>query len=481
MRMMMAMVAAAGAMAVGAGAPGARGAGEVRTTADIDKMIGEISPEKIHAHVERMAAFGTRHTLSATDSPVRGIGAARRWIHSTFEAIGEEAAAGAGAGGARQGATAVDVSFDTHIVEPDGRRIDKTVELMNVIAVLPGSMPEARERLIYVTGHYDSINGDVMDREADAPGANDDASGVAVLLEMARVMAGRTFDATIVFMATAGEEQGLIGARLHSRAAAEEGKHIQAVLNHDIVGDPAGQFAKDSPQAAKSRTTIRVFSQGVPPAPPAVQIAQIAMMGAESDSPSRQLARYIAEVARQHGTAIQPMLVFRNDRFLRGGDHTAFLEAGFPAAVRFTAMHEDYTRQHQHVREETNEEGETVPYGDLPRFVEGVFLANVARLSAATAAHLANAPSPPPEARIVAAALSTTTLLRWGACPEPDTAGYEVVWRATTSPSWEHGKDVGAVTEFELDLHKDNWLFGVRAYDRDGFRSPVAFPTVVRE
>ncbi|TVQ33714.1 MAG: M20/M25/M40 family metallo-hydrolase [Phycisphaeraceae bacterium] len=469
------IVAAAMALAAGPLCAARQAAAESRTLGpdEVGPMLSEISPERVRADIDALCGFGTRHTLSDTESGDRGIGAARRWIRGEFE----KAAAESG----RSGDEAMKVWFDTHRVEPDGRRIDRAVDVVNVMAELPGATAEARERRYYIIAHYDTINADFMNRTDDAPGANDNASGTAALLELARVMSKRRFDATIVFMATAGEEQGLFGARLYARAAREAGLDIRAVLNNDTVGDPAGPFDPESDEAKRSRGTIRVFSEGVPRQAPAQEIGRIFLMGAENDSPARQLARYVAEVAERHELAIRPTLIFRNDRFLRGGDHTGFLEAGFPAAVRFTVMHEDYNRQHQFVEEKRDASGEMTKFGDRAEFVEAAYLADVTRLNGAALAHLASAPRAPGSARIITAELTNDTTLRWEACPEPDVAGYEVVWRETTSAMWTHSQDVGDATEATLPLSKDNWLFGVRAYNGRGFRSQVSFPTAARE
>lgn len=423
--------------------------------APVEELLAEVSEERLRQTVDRLAAFGTRHTLSETASETRGIGAARRWIHDELTSYGES--------------TRLEASFDRHVQPPDGRRIPEETEIVNVVATLPGTSPEARSRRYYVIGHYDSRASDVMDAEIDAPGANDDASGVALLMELARVMAQTPLDATVVFMATAGEEQGLYGASLHAKVAREEGLDIRAVLSNDVVGDPS------APLGEARWDAVRVFSPALPAEPSPEELRRIRALGAEIDSPSRQLARYIHEVAAWHGTRIQPMLIFRADRFLRGGDHTAFTRLGFPA-VRFTEVHENYARQHQDVRIEGG-----VQYGDLPRFVEPEYLAEVTRLNGAALAHLASAPSTPEDVRIIVATLANDTTLRWSPSPEPDTEGYEVVWRKTSAPFWEKARDVGNVTEATLPLSKDNHYFGVRAYDGDGFRSPVAFAGAARE
>ncbi len=434
---------------------------------EVNGATASVSPERIRSDIDTLVSFGTRHTLSDTQSETRGIGAARRWIRAEFEEIARTAGRARG--------QEIGVEFDSHAVEADGRRIFEDVEVVNVKMTIPGSMPEARERLYYVVGHYDSRNSGTNDVEGDAPGADDDGSGTAVCIELARVLSRMKLDSTVVLMPVAGEEQGLFGARAHAKAAREQGLDIRGVLSNDIVGDPTG------PGDLEARDQIRLFSEGLPiammsdPRGGTQALATVRSYAMESDSASRQLARYVAEVARMHDLAVKPMLVFRPDRFLRGGDHTGFNEAGYPA-VRFCEVYENYDRQHQDIRVEDG-----VQYGDLPEHVDEGYLADVARLNAAAIVHLANAPSPPNNTRIMVAELANDTTLRWDASPEPDVAGYEVVWRATTAPEWEHFEDVGDVTEATIDKSKDNWFFGVRAYDRDGYRSPVVIPRAARE
>jgi Zn-dependent M28 family amino/carboxypeptidase len=406
--------------------------------------MAAVSQEYVRATVDKLPTFGTRHSLSDATSPTRGIGAARNWIKSEMQSFGGK----------------LEVSFE-EFEPPVTGRVSKPTQFVNVVAVLPGTLTP--ERRYYVVGHYDSMPSEVMDPNTDAPGANDDGSGTTAVMAIARAMADKPCESTIVFLCTSGEEQGLIGAKYRADQAAANKEDIRAVLSNDIVGDPWG------PGGDKSKATknvIRVFSEGVPRNPSAQQLSQIRNLAAESDSASRQLARFIADVAQKEDTAVKPMLVFRLDRFLRGGDHSAFNDAGF-TAVRFTEVHEDYRHQHQ-----TPRLVDGVQYGDLPEHVDAEYLANVARLNAAALVHLANAPSVPANARIITANLEYTTTLRWNKAPEPDVAGYEVVWRETTSPVWNHVKDVGDVAEATIDESKDNCFFGVRSYDKDGYRSP---------
>ncbi len=433
-----------------------------------DRVLAAVDSANLRAHVDTLAGFGTRHTLSDTTSDTRGIGAARRWVASAFE----NAVADSG----RSGDLTPRIEFDPHTVEPDGRRITEPVEVVNVVCTIPGADPVSRDRLYYVLAHLDSRASEANDAISDAPGANDDASGVAALIELARVISRERLDSTIVLMATSGEEQGLYGARLHAQAAKAAGKDIRAVLNNDTIGNPTG------PGGLMARNEVRILSEGIPlealaqdPERLAGFVRQMRMLGAESDGVSRQLARYIYDIGELHRAPVRAKLIFRPDRFLRGGDHTPFNELGY-AGVRFCEVYEDYTQQHQDVRTENS-----IAYGDLPQHVDAEYLADVTRLNAVVLTHIANAPSVPTSARVIVAELTNDTTLRWDASPEPDVAGYEIVWRETTSPVWQDSKDVGNATEGTVDLSKDNWIFGVRAYDRDGYRSPVAFPMPARE
>lgn len=430
----------------------------------VNRVVDSITAGPIASDIDKLVSFGTRHTLSQTDSETEGIGAARRWLASEFERYADEA-----------GRDDVTVALESHTVKADGRRIVSDTEVVNVVCTIPGSNPESRDRLYYVIGHYDSRASGANDIESAAPGANDDGSGTAVCLAVARVLMHERLESTVIIMPVAGEEQGLYGARMHAAQAAEAGKDVRAVLSCDIVGDPTGPGGKEA------HDRVRVFSEGIPTAVLAEEgramsaVRMLRTLSAESDSISRQLARYLTEVADTHDLPVKPMLIFRPDRFLRGGDHTAFNEAGFPA-VRMTEVYENYDHQHQDVR---TEEGRQ--FGDLPEFVDPEYIAGVAKLNAAAIVNLANAPSVPGNARIIAAKLTNDTTLRWEASPESDVAGYEIVYRETTSAFWQDAIDVGNTTEGTLELSKDNWFFGVRSYDNKGYRSPAAFPIAARE
>jgi hypothetical protein len=334
--------------------------------------------------------------------------------------------------------------------------------------VLPGTDVANTKRIIVITGHYDSIAlAKMTDPEAEAPGANDDGSGTATVLETARVLSKYKFPATIIFCAVAGEEQGLNGSKGFTKVAKLEGWNIEADLNNDIVGGDKNPEQRP--------TVVRVFSEGIPMSAlgNADLIKEIRLTGMENDSPSRQLARYVSGIGKayQRDGAATPHLVFRQDRYLRGGDHTSFNEQGY-AAVRFTEWRENYDHQHQVVRTENG-----IEYGDLPKFVNFDYVARVAKLNLATLASLASAPAPPQQVRIDATKLEIGTTLKWQPSPGGLAVGYEVVWRDTTSPEWEYSLKAGDATTITVDESKDNVIFGVRAVDKAGHRSLVVVPT----
>jgi len=432
---------------------------------EIEAILAAVSQERIEARIRKLASFHTRHTLSQTESHTRGIGAARRWIHAELQQCARAA------GGRLQ------VEFDAYI-EPPGRRIPRAVEIVNVVATLPGIQPEAKERIYVVSGHYDSRASDVMDAESLAPGANDDASGVAAVMELACVMAAHRFDATLVFMAVAGEEQGLFGAAHWAETASKKGLDIAGMITNDIIGSPTAADGR------RNERSVRLFANGLPALLAAAQhgasdfaqrarteLEAIARSGGEADTPTHQLGRHLKETAERYLPGFVVRLVPRPDRFLRGGDHLPFLERGY-AAVRFTEPEEDYRHQHQDVRVEGG-----VQFGDLPEFVDFAYVAQVARANAAGLASLALAPAPPRDAGIEVVQLENDTTLRWAANAETDLAGYRIVWREPAMPTWRFSRDVGNVTRFTLEgISKDDFVFGVMALDRDGNASPASFP-----
>ncbi len=427
-------------------------------TADpqITAALKDISAARIRANIEKLVSFGTRLTLSAQDPASiqkgRGIGAAREWIKSEFERYSQQC------GGCLEAKT------DSFTEQPADRIPQPTV-ITNVYAVLKGTDPESAKRIVLVTGHYDSRNSDTFDVNGDAPGANDDGSGTAVSLECARVLSQHKFPATIIFLTVAGEEQGLNGSKHFAQMAKQQGWNIEAVLNNDIVGGDRN--------AQQDTSVVRVFSEGIPAAATDAQLRLIRGLGGESDSPSRELARYIADVGRTYDTGVKPLLIFRLDRYLRGGDHYSFNQQAF-AAVRFTEYREDFHHQHQNIRTENG-----IEYGDLPKFVNFDYISHVARLNAATLASLASAPAPPANVRVLTKELENDTNLTWDSSGGKASA-YEVLWRATSSPDWEHVERVGNVNRATLKISKDNVIFAVRAVDEQGHRSLPVVPTPER-
>jgi len=348
--------------------------------------------------------------------------------------------------------------------QPKADRVAVPTMITNIVATLKGTQPESEGRTYVVSGHYDSMCSSPTDAKCDAPGANDDASGTAAVLEMARVMARQKFDGTIIFMAVAGEEQGLLGSTYFAEQAKQKGMNIEAMFTNDIIGNSHGGNGVHDPR------TVRVFSEGVPSNETPAEATTRRSVGGENDSASRQLARFIKETAAAYVPAIKVMMVYRRDRYGRGGDHIPFLERGY-AGVRFTEPNENYRHQHQNVRTENG-----VQYGDLPEFVDFNYIANVARVNAASLAMLALAPARPKNAEL-GGGLADDSTLKWDANKEADIAGYEIVWRHTTSPLWTNSRFVGNVLTYTMKgMSKDNYFFGVRALDKERNRSPASYP-----
>ncbi|HZQ18864.1 MAG TPA: M28 family metallopeptidase [Terriglobales bacterium] len=422
----------------------------------IRAALKSISPKQVQSDIEKLVSFNNRNTLSAQDKQAiasgKGIGAAREWIKSEFERYSREC------GGC------LEVKTDT-FTQPAGPRVPQPTVLTNVYAVLKGTSPEDAKRVVLVTGHYDSRNTDVLDTTGFAPGANDDGSGTTVSLECARALSKLKFPATIIFLTVAGEEQGLDGSKHFAEYAKSQGWDVEAALNNDIVGGDRspGQNPK----------VVRVFSESIPDNATDQQIRMIRALGGENDSPSRELARYIAQAARTYQLEVSPLLEFRRDRYLRGGDHISFNEQGFPA-VRFTEYQENFTRQHQNVRTENG-----IEYGDLPKYVDFDYVANVARVDAATLASLAAAPGPPQNVKIETKQLVNDSTLNWDAPSDGRASQYVVLWRATSAPDWEHSQAVSA-TRTTLPVSKDNVIFAVQSVDEAGHRSEPIVPSPER-
>ncbi len=408
----------------------------------IKSALRGISAGHIQADIEELVSFQTRATLSAQDpasiAAGRGIGAAREWIKSEFERYSRDC------GGC------LEVKTDS-FTQPTSERVPSPVEITNVYAVLRGTNPEDAKRIVLVTGHYDSRNSGPLDGTGIAPGANDDGSGTAVSLECARVLSKLRFPGTIIFLTVAGEEQALYGSRHFAEMAKSQGWDIEAVLNNDIVGGDQSQGLYPK--------VVRVFSESIPDSATEAELRMIRALGGENDSPSRELARYVTQTARTYQIDVSPLLEYRRDRYLRGGDHISFNEAGF-AAVRFTEFRENYHHQHQNVRAENG-----IEYGDLPKFVNFDYVANVARLNAATLAALASAPAPPRSVRLQTKELENDSTLMWDTPADGRASEYVVLWRATTAPDWEHSEPVGKVTKATVPVSKDNVIFAVQAVD----------------
>ncbi len=450
----------------------------------IAAALQQVSPDRIKATITRLVSFNNRSTISSMETdlaPGTGINAAADWIESEFKRYSADC------GGC------LEVKRDEFIEPPQpgaNSRILKPTKLTNVYAVLKGTDPAQAPRRVLITGHYDSRVSDVMDTHSPAPGANDDASGTAVSLESARVLSKLKFPSTIVFVTVAGEEQGLNGSRHLAKLAKSEGWQLEAVLNNDIVGGDTTPGVTGNDKSA-----VRVFSEGVPGPATLEQLRQIQTVGAESDSPARQIARAVVDVdhtyfqpttrrapaaapgaprsnAIQQVPAFHPVMIFRRDRFGRGGDHTSFSQEGF-AAVRFTEWQENFNHQHQDLRTENG-----IEYGDKIQFDDFEYIANVARLNAAVLGTFASAPGQPQKVAVLNPPYDTGTSLRWEKpAGMPATAGFEIVYRDTSEPNWTSSIPVGAVTSIHLAISKDNTIFGVRSVDAAGHRSAAVYPT----
>lgn len=418
--------------------------------AELRQILSDVQRAPLENSVHTLVGFGTRHTLSSQTDPVRGIGAATNWVYTELER------AAATSGGR------MTVERSTFLQAPV-ERVPVATHLTNVIATLRGS--SSPERVIVVSAHVDSRVSDVLVPEGEQPAADDDASGVAVVLELARVLAQHAPEATLVFSIVTGEEQGLLGSTHQAAALRAANVDVQAMFSNDIVGSSTAD------NGAREPHTLRLFSEGVPTAETAAQAAIRQSIGGESDGVSRQLARFVKSVADNPETDMRIWLIFRRDRYLRGSDHIAFLRQGYPAA-RFTEPNENFAHEHQDVRVEDGEQ-----FGDLAQYLDFDYMQRVAKVNAATLWSLAAAPNTPKNVRVLTQQLTNTTDLVWDRGSEPDLAGYEVVWRDTTESDWTHSIPVGDVTSASFPhAPKDNVEFGVRAVDQGGHRSPVAYP-----
>ena len=419
--------------------------------AAIEKMVSEVSKDSLESYVKKLVSFGTRNTLSSQTDPNRGIGAARNWVLSRFNEF------------AKQSGGRLSAIIDTTTLQKDGRRVDTTLLLGNVMATLKGVDPNDK-RIFIISGHLDNMRSNVMDRIGDAPGANDDASGVAAVMECARIMSKRSFPATIIFVAVSGEEQGLLGSTFMAEKAKKENWNIEAVLNNDIMG---GNNANETNKASNDR--VRVFSEGLSVLDTGRKATTLRNLGLENDGGPRQLARYVKEIGERYVKKLKIVMVYRNDRFLRGGDHTPYVQRGF-AAVRITEMNENYNHQHQDVRMENG-----VQFGDLPEYMDFEYLRKNTAMNLCVLANLAKSPSMPQEVKVETRRLTNFTNLTWKAPASGKVKGYYVLMRETTSPVWEK-KMFTTDTKMDLSYSKDNYFFAVQSVSEDGNESLPVLP-----
>ena len=423
----------------------------IQRDAEIEKMVKEVSPDSLQSYIKTMVAFGTRNTLSIQTDPKRGIGAARNWVLDKFNQF------------AKQSNGRLSAYIDTTTLQPDGKRVDVVLLLGNVVATLKGTDPNDN-RIFIISGHLDNMRSSPTDRLGDAPGANDDASGTAAVIECARIMSKHNFGATIIFVAVSGEEQGLLGSNFMSDKAKKTNWNIEAVLNNDIMGSNNSNETN-----IINNSKVRVFSEGLPAYETEKVAANIRSLGLENDGKARQLARYVKEIGERYVDNLEVVLIYRNDRFLRGGDHTPYVQRGY-AAVRITEMNENYTRQHQNVREENG-----IKYGDLEEHIDYEYLRKNTALNLANLANLSKAPSMPDSVKMEVKKLSNSTLLYWKVPAVGKVKGYFVLVRETTSAFWQK-KIFTAETEMRLPFSKDNYFFAVQSVNETGNESLPVVP-----
>jgi hypothetical protein len=421
---------------------------------EIENMLKEVSVDSLQAYIKAMVSYGTRNTMSAPNDAKRGIGAARNWVLNKFKTF------------AKNSNGQMTAFIDTTTQQPDKRRIDTPTLLGNVVATLKGYDPNDK-RIFIISGHLDNMRSSPTDRIGDAPGANDDGSGCAAVLECARIMSTHSFPATIIFVTVSGEEQGLLGARFMANKAKKENWHIEAVLNNDIMGSNNSNETN-----IIDNTRIRVFSEGLPAYETEKQAKTIRQLGLENDGKARQLARYTKEIGERYVDNLEVVMIYRNDRFLRGGDHTPYVDSGY-AAVRFTEMNENYFHQHQDVRKENG-----IQYGDLPEFLDYEYLKKNTAMNLANLSNLAKAPAMPEEVKVDVKKLSNSTFLNWKQPKSGKIKGYYILIRETTSAVWQK-KIFTKQLEFQLPYSKDNYFFAVQAVNESGNESLPVVPGVV--
>jgi hypothetical protein len=423
---------------------------------EIAQMVSEVSADSLQSYINTLVAFGTRNTLSTQTDLKTGIGAARNWVLKKFNEFAQNS-------NGRLSAT-----IDTTTIPANGKRVNKPVHLGNVMATLKGTDPNDN-RIFIISGHLDTRRSDVMDRTGDAPGADDDGSGTSAVIECARVMSKHSFPATIIFVVVSGEEQGLLGSTFMANKAKKENWNIEAVFNNDIIGSN-----NSNETHIINNTKVRVFSEGIPMYETEKNIKRIMALGLENDSKSRELARYVKETGERYVDNLEVQLVYRTDRFLRGGDHLPYLQNGF-TAVRITEMNENFTRQHQDVRKENG-----IEYGDLPQWIDYEYLRKNTALNLSNLANLAKAPSVPEEVKIEVKDLSNTTSLSWQKPKTGKVNGYYILIRETVSPVWQK-KIFTIENKMTLPYSKDNYFFAVQSVNEPGNESLPVVPMVSRE
>ena len=425
----------------------------INRDAEIEQMVKEISADSLKSYINTLVAFGTRNTLSNQTNPQRGIGAARNWTLNKFNEF------------AKQSNGRLTAFIDTVTYKADKKRVDRNIILANVVATLKGT-DENDKRIFIISGHIDNMRTNVMDSTLDAPGANDDGSGSAAVIECARIMSKHNFPATIMFVTVSGEEQGLLGAYYMANEAKKENWEIEAMLNNDIMGSNNSNETN-----IINNTKVRVFSEGLSVNDTGQALVRIRNLGLENDGKSRQLARYIKEVGERYVDNLEVMMIYRIDRFLRGGDQIPFEQNGY-AAVRITEMNENYFHQHQDVRNENN-----ILYGDLPELMDFEYLRKNTALNLSNLANLAKAPSVPQEVKVQTKKLENFTSLSWQQPLHGKTKGFYVLMRETSSAVWQK-KFFTTDTQIKLPFSKDNYFFAVQSVSETGNESLPVVPGI---
>lgn len=422
---------------------------------EIKKYVSEVNSDSLKSYINSLVSFNTRHTLSKINDPENGIGAARTWVLSKFKEF------------AKNSGGRMEVYLQQQDIQPDGKRVDQVTNLGNACAFLMGTDPDDK-RVFLISGHLDSRVTDVMNRTSFAPGANDDGSGVSAVIEAARVLSRSQFPASVIFVAFSGEEQSLLGSKLLAEKMKKENVQLEAVLNNDMIGN-----AKAGETGEINDHTLRVFSEGLPYADLDKKALGLRNLGLENDGESRQLARYIKEVAEKYVKKLEVKLIYRNDRFLRGGDHSSFVNYGFPS-VRLTEYYENYDHQHQDIRKENNKQ-----YGDLPEFIDFNYLRKNVAANVAVLASLAKSASKPEQVEIEVKELTNSTVLHWKKPKSGLAAGYYVLVRETDNPLWQK-KIFTKELSLKIPLSKDNYIFAVQTVNTSGNVSVPVIPAIAK-